>query len=56
MIQKSVKDEFVSKLVEFYGKVPIGNPLTDGTLMGPLIDQGAVDDVPATNHLIAHPS
>jgi len=48
LIQKSVKDEFVSKLVEFYGKVPIGNPLTDGTLMGPLIDQGAVDDVLAS--------
>ncbi len=48
LIQKSVKDEFVSKLVEFYGKVPIGNPLADGTLMGPLIDQGAVDDVLAS--------
>ena len=52
LVHKDVKDEFVGKLVEFYGKVPIGNPLSPDTLMGPLIDQGAVDDVMRSIELV----
>jgi len=43
IIQKSVKEAFVSRLVKAYGQVKIGNPLESGTLMGPLIDDEAVD-------------
>ena len=34
----------LSKLVSAYKQIRIGNPLDINTLMGPLIDQGAVDD------------
>jgi aldehyde dehydrogenase (NAD+) len=43
IIQKSVKEKFISSLVKAYSQVSIGNPLADGVLMGPLIDQAAVD-------------
>ena len=43
IIQKGISKEVTDKLVEAYAKVPIGDPLADGILMGPLIDQGAVD-------------
>ena len=35
----------VSRLVKAYEQVPIGDPLDDGVLMGPLINQAAVDDM-----------
>ena len=40
----SLIDNLIVKLVNAYGQVQIGNPLNDNTLMGPLIDKGAVDD------------
>jgi len=43
IIQKSIKEEFIQKLVSSYKQIPIGNPLEEGTLMGPVIDQSAVD-------------
>jgi len=43
IIQKSVKDRFIASLVKAYSQVPIGDPLNDGVLMGPVIDQAAVD-------------
>jgi len=43
IIHDSVRDEFVTKLVAAYKQVNIGNPLQPDTLMGPLIDTGAVD-------------
>ena len=36
-------DELLGKLVKAYGQVRIGNPLQPDTLMGPLIDQAAVE-------------
>ena len=44
IIQEKVYDTFVKKLVANYKRVAIGNPLDPGTLMGPLIDEGAVAD------------
>jgi aldehyde dehydrogenase (NAD+) len=35
---RSVYDNLVESLTKAYNSVPIGNPLDDGTLMGPLID------------------
>jgi len=43
IIQKSIKEKFVNSLVKAYSQVKIGNPLEEGTLMGPVIDQTAVD-------------
>jgi aldehyde dehydrogenase (NAD+) len=43
IIQKSVKEKFVNNLVKAYSQVPIGNPLDDGVLMGPVIDRMAVE-------------
>ena len=40
----SLIDNLINKLVSAYNQVQIGNPLNSNTLMGPLIDQGAVDD------------
>ena len=40
----SIIDDLASKLVSAYRQVKIGDPLDTNTLMGPLIDQMAVDD------------
>jgi aldehyde dehydrogenase (NAD+) len=44
IIQEKVYDTFVKKLIANYKRVAIGNPLDGKTLMGPLIDEGAVAD------------
>ena len=43
IIQRSVKEAFLSSLIKAYEQINIGNPLDMGTLMGPLIDQAAVE-------------
>ena len=43
IIHESVRDAFVDQLVSAYKQVHIGNPLEADTVMGPLIDTGAVD-------------
>jgi aldehyde dehydrogenase (NAD+) len=43
----SVYDEFKSRLVKAYGQVPIGNPLDEGILMGPVIGPTAIRDMEA---------
>ena len=45
IIHESVADKVRKKLLAAYKTVPIGNPLEKKTLMGPLIDKGAVDMV-----------
>jgi aldehyde dehydrogenase (NAD+) len=42
---KDISDEMVSRLVKAYEQVPIGDPLEAGVLMGPLINEAAVDDM-----------
>lgn len=41
IIHKNVKDVLLQKLVAVYGKLKIGSPLADDTLVGPLIDEAA---------------
>ena len=41
---KSIIDNLIKKLVDAYKQVLIGNPLDNKTLMGPLIDQSAVNE------------
>jgi aldehyde dehydrogenase (NAD+) len=43
IIQKGISDRVAKRLTESYAKVPIGDPLADGVLMGPLINQASVD-------------
>ncbi|MCP4246152.1 MAG: aldehyde dehydrogenase family protein, partial [bacterium] len=45
IVHESSKQTLVDKLVAAYGQVPIGNPLEEGVLMGPVIDTGAMDDM-----------
>jgi aldehyde dehydrogenase (NAD+) len=45
IVHKSVKDELVKRLMSAYKQVKIGNPLESGTLMGPLVDKGAVEEM-----------
>lgn len=42
-VQESRYDELLTRLVKAYEQVRIGNPLEAGVLMGPLIDQAAVE-------------
>jgi aldehyde dehydrogenase (NAD+) len=42
-VHESRAVEFTEKLVKAYGQVRIGQPLEQGVLMGPLIDQAAVE-------------
>lgn len=44
---KSVVKELTQKLVEAYKQVPIGDPMNDGVLMGPLVDGAAVETMMA---------
>ena len=43
IVHEDVYDALVEKLVAAYGSVPCGDPLEDGTLVGPLIDGAAFD-------------
>lgn len=43
IVHKSVRDDFVQRLVEVYRRVSVGNPITDDPLVGPLIDEHAFD-------------
>ena len=44
IVHSDIYDKLVEKLISAYKQVKIGDPLDPSTLMGPLIDQGAVDD------------
>lgn len=43
MVHESVYDKLVASLTKAYQAIRIGNPLEDGTLIGPLIDKDAYD-------------
>lgn len=45
IIQETIADEFIEKLKKAYSQVRIGDPLDPDTLMGPMIDQPAVDEM-----------
>ena len=42
-LHESLYDEFLRRLKADYAQVPIGNPLEEGTLVGPLIDRSAFE-------------
>lgn len=43
IVQQDIYDSFSESLINAYRQVPIGNPLEEGILMGPLIDRQAVE-------------
>jgi aldehyde dehydrogenase (NAD+) len=45
ILQKGIAKQMTDRLLSAYTSVRIGNPLEAGTLMGPLIDEGAVTDM-----------
>jgi len=52
ILQKGIANDFTKRLLNAYGQVTIGNPLDEGTLMGPLVNQGAVSDMQAGLEII----
>jgi len=45
IVHEKVKQEITRRLTDAYRQVPIGSPLEKGTLMGPLINKRAVEDM-----------
>jgi len=45
IVHRSIADRLTAALVKAYGQVRIGDPIDDGTLMGPLVNEDAVDDM-----------
>jgi aldehyde dehydrogenase (NAD+) len=45
IVHESIADSFVARLVKAYSSVKIGNPWEDGVLMGPLINERAVESM-----------
>jgi len=47
IVHESVREALVERLKRAYKTLPIGNPLADGTLVGPLIDAAAFESMQA---------
>jgi aldehyde dehydrogenase (NAD+) len=43
IVHRSIHDELVERIGRAYASLPVGDPLTDGTLVGPLIDGSAFE-------------
>jgi aldehyde dehydrogenase (NAD+) len=52
IMHKSIAKDLTDRLIKAYQQVTIGNPLDDGVLMGPLVNEGAVKDMFAALHKI----
>ncbi|HEY5338861.1 MAG TPA: aldehyde dehydrogenase family protein [Rhizomicrobium sp.] len=49
-VHESIYDKLVPALKSTYAKLPIGNPLDTGTLIGPLIDKAAFENMERALH------
>ena len=47
IMHKPIAAELTERLVNAYKQVPIGDPLAEGTLMGPLVNEAAVEEMMA---------
>jgi aldehyde dehydrogenase (NAD+) len=45
IMHKDIAEELTKRLVDAYKQVPLGDPIKEGTLMGPLVNPRAVDDM-----------
>ncbi|MEO1109523.1 MAG: aldehyde dehydrogenase family protein [Pseudomonadota bacterium] len=41
IVHNSIKDELIARLKKAYAGLPIGDPLAEGTLVGPLVDEAS---------------
>jgi aldehyde dehydrogenase (NAD+) len=48
IVHESIKEKIAKSLVSAYEQLQIGDPLRDGTLVGPLIDEAAVQEMMAS--------
>ena len=48
IVHKSVADQLVARLEKIYSSIAVGDPMTDGTLVGPLIDKASFDGMQAS--------
>jgi len=53
LIHESLYDDMVPRLINAYKTVPIGSPLDDGTLMGPLHSEASIETYGAALEKIA---
>jgi len=51
IMHKSIAKELTARLVNAYKQVRIGNPIEDGTLMGPLVDASVVEEMMDAIHV-----
>jgi aldehyde dehydrogenase (NAD+) len=51
---RSIVDELVDRISGAYRRLPIGNPLRSGTLVGPLIDEAAYKTMQSVLEAVAH--
>ena len=47
IVHKSIAEQLVARLEKIYASVTVGDPLADGTLVGPLIDKASFDGMQA---------
>jgi aldehyde dehydrogenase (NAD+) len=52
IVHASIRDELVRRLVAAYETVPIGDPMDERTLMGPVVNQQAVKDLLAAKRRV----
>jgi aldehyde dehydrogenase (NAD+) len=45
IVDRAISTELIDRLSRAYAQVPIGDPLADGTLMGPLVNGAAVESM-----------
>ena len=51
IVHESIADTLIQRLVKIYPSLPVGNPLDDNILVGPLIDESAWDAMQAAMRL-----
>jgi aldehyde dehydrogenase (NAD+) len=47
IVHESIADDLLSRLLKVYERLPIGNPVAESTLVGPLIDEHAAEAMDA---------
>jgi len=47
LVHESIAEDVEQRLLAAYGDVPIGDPMDEGTLCGPLVSRGAIEDMQA---------
>jgi aldehyde dehydrogenase (NAD+) len=45
IVHKDVKQEYINRLVKAYEQIRIGNPLEEGILMGPVVDEATIESM-----------